>query len=267
MMNNGEGAQTENLESSANNNAEQTPQVLDLDGVSEFKFQGETFTPNRLTEVYQGYQKYGETSKYVEEDKTYWANVFHDIDKVVKNPQRLDEFKSTYPERFWSLLDRQMGSNRQAQDSQSNNQPGVPKEFLEKFQTIEHRLQAFEQEKYQAQVEAASAKIDAILPTLLTKYELADEDKVLFEAEKLLAKGHKMTDAAWERLVREDHERTTKKADKVYQAKLKEQITKGKQGADIGPGGTTPGQAPKRARTFAEAESQMIASLKAGGAR
>lgn len=270
MMNNGEGAQNQTPESSGAENAEQTAaEILDLDGVSQFKFQGETFTPDRLTEVYQGFQKYGETSKYVEQDKNYWDNVQHDIEKVLKNPQRIGEFKQLYPERFHKLLDMAMGSSRQATETPANTQTpnALPKEVLDDIQGMKQKLSAFEQEKYQAQVEAASAKIDSILPKLLTKYELADEDKILFEAEKLLSKGHKLTDATWERLAREDHERTSKKSDKFYQAKLKEQITKGKQGADTGVGGTTPGQAPVRARTFADAETQMVAHLKSGGAR
>lgn len=239
-------------------------QIVDLDGLSSFKYQGNTYTPDQLLDIFQGYQKYGETSAYVSEDEKYWSNVFVDIEKVVRDPNLTDAFKQTYPKRFHAFLDREL--NRSQQGQGSARQPGespeskmqLPPELMEKL----NRVDAMEQYIHRAEVEAASAKIDALLPPLLQKYELADEDKVLMAAEKLLSRGQKLTDAAWERLVREDHERTQKRADKVYEAKLKSQLKKGEEGRDTGPGGATPGQAPVKPRTFAEAQAAMIASMR-----
>jgi len=78
-----------------------------------------------------------------------------------------------------------------------------------------------------------------------------------------LAKGQKLSDAAWERLVRESHEGISKKADQFYANKMKAQLDKGKQGKDIGAGGVTPGQAPRKPRNFDEAREQMLEHLKA----
>ena len=260
-----ETANTETHASGASESAPQTTQeILDLDGVSNFKFQGQTYTPDQFQEIYQGYQKYGEASKYMEEDQRYQANVEHDIEKVLRNPARIDEFKQTYPERYHKYLDRVLNSNQRG--TENSGQAGqLPKEVMDKLSSYEQRIAMQEQRAFQSDVAAASAKIDAILPNLLSKYEMADQDKVLFEAEKILSKGGKLTDAAWERIVREDHERMTSKADKVYQAKLKAQVTKGKQGADTGPGGATPGGAPVMPKTFAQAQEAMIASLRQRG--
>jgi predicted component of type VI protein secretion system len=255
-----------NTESTGDMSSAQTQQeILDLDSVSSFKFQGETYTPSQLAEIQQGYQRYGEASKYIEEDQRYWANVEHDIEKVLKNPARADEFKQVYPERFHKILDKYLGSSqRSAQDSGETSHQ-LPREIGEKLTAYEQRLRQFEEKAYQADVAAASAKIDAILPNLLKKYELADQDKVLFEAEKLLNKGGKLTDAVWERLVREDHERVTSRADKFYQAKLKNQLNQGQKGKDMGAGGSTPGSAPVKPKTFAQAQEALIASLRERG--
>lgn len=259
-LNNGQ-TQTQNQESTATTEvAEQTSQGLDLDGVSSFRFQGEEFTPDRLAEIYQGFKKYGETSKYVDEDKNYWSNVFVDIDRVLKDPSRAEEFKRVYPERFHAILDRSLKSTQSAQPQAPQSQNGLPKELVEKLSKVD----TLEQRLYQADVAAASAQIDAILPPLLKKYELADEERVLARAEQILSSGQKLTNATWERLAREDHERTSKRTDKYYEAKLKEQLKKGQAGQDIGAGGSTPGQAPVKPKTFDQAREAMIAHMRSG---
>lgn len=258
-----DGVGTGNTESLGDVSSEQAHQVIDLDSVSNFKFQGETYTPDQLAEIRQGYQKYGEASKYIEEDQRYWANVEHDIDKVLKNPARADEFRQVYPERFHKILDKYLGSSQRSATVQGETNQ-LPREIGEKLSAYEQRLKAFEEKAFQADVAAASAKIDAILPNLMKKYELADQDKVLFEAEKFLNKGGKLTDAVWERLAREDHERTSSRADKFYQAKLKNQINQGQKGKDIATGGSSPGNAPPK-YTMAQAQEAMIASLKQRG--
>ena len=236
--------------------------LIDLDGHSSFKYQGNTYTQDQFAEIYQGYEKYGETSKYVNEDKEFSSNVLVDIDKVLQNPSLQGEFKRVYPERYHAFLDRELNRSQQGRDSSVVNPQSqttqLPKEVMDRL----GRVDALEQRLYQADVAAASAKIDAILPSLMSKYELADEGKVLMEAEKVLGRGQKLTDAAWERLVREDHEKTQKRADKHYEAKLKSQMQKGQQGQDVGPGGATPGQSPVKPKTFAEAQAAMINHLR-----
>lgn len=263
-MNENDRVSTENLASTGAEAPTQTPEALDLDGVSQFKWQGQTYTPDQFTEVFQGYQRYGETSKYVNEDQRYWANVNHDIEKVLKNPARADEFKQVYPERFHSYLDRLLNSNQRA-DGNQDKTGQLPREINEKLSAYEQRLKAFEDKAFQSDVSAASARIDAILPNLLKKYELADQDKILFEAEKFLNKGGQLTDAVWERLAREEHERVTTRADKFYQAKLKTQLQQGEKGKDTGPGGASPGGAPVKPKTFAQAQEAMIESLRQRG--
>lgn len=240
-------------------------QGIDLDAASSWKFQGETYTPDQWTEIHSKANQYGEASKYIEEDKRYWANVNYDIEKVLKDPSRAEDFKQVYPERFHVLLDRVLNSNQRQDVVQGETNNVLPREIGEKLSDYERRLQQFEQKAFQAEVQAASARIDAILPNLLKKYELADQEKVLFEAEKFLNKGGKLTDAVWERLVREDHQRTTARADKFYQAKLKSQLTQAEKGKDTGAGGATPGAAPVKPKSLSEAGDRLIAHLKRQG--
>ncbi len=248
----------------SNTEAPQTQAEIDLDGHSTFKYQGQTYTQDQFAEIVQGYSKFGEASKYMEEDQKYSANVLVDIEKVLQNPNLISTFKSTYPERYHAYLDRELsraGQGQNSQNTQTNQQQQqsqqLPREVMDRLMKVD----GLEQRLYQADVQAASAQIDATLPPLLAKYELADEDKILHEAEKILGRGQKLTPATWERLAREDHEKTQKRADKFHEAKLKAQLDKGKKGQDIGVGGATPGQAPVK-RNFAQAQDAMIQHLK-----
>lgn len=230
------------------------PSTVNLDGLSEFEFQGQKLTPDRLQEVFQGYER----AKGVANEDRYWANLDTDIDSVIADPKLAERFKSVYPEKFHRILDRELARS-QGQSQQSTPQ-ALPKEFTSKVDKLEQAL-------HQMAVESANAKLDALLPKLYEKYPMAIEDQVLARAESLLSQGMKLTDQTWERLAKESHELATKKADAFYKKQLEKQTEKGLAGRDVPPGGVAPGRAPNKPRTFAEAESAMIEHLKANGIR
>lgn len=240
--------------------APETP-VTDIDGLSEFTFQGEKYTPERLHKMFNEHQTYATQVKEFGDHKKYYDNLDVDLESVLKDPNLADKFRQTYPKSFHGLLDKLLGTRRQDQAPSQTAQPSLPKELLTEFEQMKGRLNYHEQRAYQAEVQAANAKIDAILPPLFKKYEMANEDQVFTRAEGILAGGQKLTEKTWERIVRESHEVAAKKADQYHGAKLKTQLEKGQRGQDVGPGGATPGQAPQKPRTFAEAQEAMIASM------
>lgn len=232
------------------------PTITSLDSLSEFEFQGEKFTPDRFQEVYQGYKSYGEKVKQSQAEERYWANLDTDIESVLADPNLAEKFKSIYPEKFHRVLDRVLGSNKSTQQT-----PGLPKEYmakLSKVDQLEHSIQ-------QMAVEAANAKLDAILPKLYDKYPLANEDQVLARAEAMLSQGMKLNDAAWERIAKESHEHVSKKADAYYKKQLQAQQEKGQLGKDAPAGGQPAGRAPQKPRTFDEAREAALAHLKSQG--
>ncbi len=242
--------------------APEAPQSTDLDGLSEFTFQGEKYNPERLGQIFGEWKTHGEKLKEYEKEIQFANNLQTDLDNVLGDPRLAEKFKSIYPQKYHAILDRYMRANAQPQAQSQPAQPSLPKEFLGEFDQVKNRLQFFEERAYQAEVATANAKLDAVLPPLFKKFEMANEDQVYARAEAFLQGGQKLTDKTWERLVRESHEAMQKKADQVYGAKLKSQLEKGQRGADVGPGGATPGQAPVKPRTFAEAQEAMLASLR-----
>ncbi len=234
------------------------PQITSLDSLSEFEFQGEKLTPDRLQEVFQGYKTLSEKQKTYAAEERYWSNLDTDIENVIADPSLVERFKAVYPEKFHRILDRALGGTRQ---QSQNTQGQLPREYLAKLSKVDQ----LEQSLHQMAVESANAKLDAILPPLYDKYPLANEDQVLAKAEAMLSQGMQLTKPAWERLVKESHEYVSKKADAHYKKQLQTQLDKGQSGRDAGPGGAAPGKAPVKARTFDEAREAMTAHLKGQG--
>jgi hypothetical protein len=247
--------------------APEANQGVDLDGLSEFTFQGEKYNPERLHQMFSEHKTYSQQVQEYQKNKQFEDNLEIDLENVLQDPRLADKFKATYPKRYHTILDKFLQANgrAQAQGTPAQAQPSaLPKEFMSEFEQMKDRLRFHEDRAYQAEVQSASAKLDAMLPPLFKKYEMANEDQVYTRAEALLQQGQKLTEKTWERLVRESHDAMQKKADQVYGAKLKTQIEKGQRGADVGPGGATPGQAPVKPRTFDEAREAMLASLRRG---
>lgn len=255
-----------NLQNPAPESAAPAPaQVTDIDGLSEFTFQGEKFTPDRLAQVYSEYRNLSESQKSYAQEQKFLENIEADLDHVIKDPGLAQKFKELYPKKFHGLVDRVLRTG-QASAQPSNAQPSLPPEVQARLDQMSQRLQFFEDRNYQAEVNVATSQIDKITEPLFQKYPLANAYEVFSRAEGMSAAKQKITDKTWERLIRENHETEEKKFDQHQGAKLKQQIEKGRRGADTGPGGSAPGQAPRKARTIGEATEEMLKHLQHQGA-
>lgn len=241
--------------------ATQQPSITSLDSLSEFEFQGQKLTPDRLQEVFNGYKTLSERQKAYEGEEKFIKNLDADIEAVLENPALADKFKSTYPEKYHRVLDRVMAR----MNPQAQSQSTLPKSFLDEFGQLKSGYEQLQKHLHQMAVESANAKLDATLPKLWEKFPLANEDQVLAKAEAFLAQGGKLTEQTWERLAKESHEFVSKKADAFYKKQLGTQLEKGQMARDVGPGGAAPGKAPVKVKTFADAEKAMIEHLKSQG--
>lgn len=242
-----------------------TPSVTSLDSLSEFEFQGERLTPERLQEVFNQNRQLSEAQQKYASEERFLSNLDADLEAVIENPALAQKFKSIYPAKYHGIVDRALA--KISPQSQSTEKPGLPREFLDEFGRVKQGYEQLQNQLHQIAVESAAAKIDAILPKMYEKYPLAVEDTVLGRAEAFAAQGGKLTEQVWERFVKESHAAVQKKTDAFYKTQLNRQIEKGTQAQDAGPGGATPGKAPKQLKTFADAEKAMIEHLKGMGAQ
>ncbi len=251
---------TENVDAPA-----PAPQPTDIDGISEFKFQGQSYTPEGLAKLLNEHrtnsQKLEESAKY----RDYAENLEVDLEKVVNDPRLAAEFKKIYPKQYHAVVDRFIGQRPPA--SQETAQSTLPKEVQDRIDRLEQKLGEYDQQTHRAQVATSEAYLQKTVDPLFTKYPYADTEAarnaVFIKADQMIQQGYKMNEAAWDRLVKDTHLAIKKQADTLRQRELKEQLEKGKGAQDTGAGGSAPGQAPAKARTFAEATQEALRQIKA----
>lgn len=237
------------------------PTVADIDGFTEFKFQGKSYTPENLAKMFKDYEEKAQVAERASDYEKYLDNVTIDIEAVLQDPRLADKFKETYPKPFHALLDRELKRQGRQDASPTQDTQGIPKEVLSKINALESKVSRYERLAHEADIEKQDAYLQKTVDPLFAKYEFANQDAVWAKAQMLSEQGYNMTPAAWERLIKENHDAIQKRAEERHQAKLKEQMEKGKSAQDTGAGGSAPGQAPKRAKTIAEATDDLVAHL------
>src|SRR6185503_17522123 len=125
------------------------PQVTDIDGLSEFTFQGEKYTPEKWHKIYSEYQTYSQQAKEWTEEKKYIDNLETDLATVLERPELAQQFKATYPQKYHAILDKALGKAGQTQASTNNAQAPLPKEFMSEFEKVKQRLAFHEQRAYE----------------------------------------------------------------------------------------------------------------------
>lgn len=255
---------TQGTAAAIDTSAQQTPQpeqVLDLDGVSKFTVSGQEYTPEQLSKIFNEHKRFSEDQSSYSKNKIYYDNLQIDLRNVKADPSLVDRFKEQYPKEFHKYLDVIIEEKRQEQAA-APQAAGLPKEFLNEFGQLKSQLSSVMQENHQAKVEASLAKIDTLLKPLMDKFDMALEDQVLARAETVLNAGGKVSDKMWERFARESHETNEKRWNDRQAAKMKIQTDKGQRARDTAQGGHSPGHAPVQPRTFAEAEAEMMKSMR-----
>lgn len=247
--------------------ASQAPEVLDLDKVERFKFDGREMTPKEAKLAWMRLQDYTsktqelakdrETLKEYQSEKQFVDNLYTDLQNVKNNPGLADQFRQIYPDKFHTYLDI-----LQAQQSQpSQNGPAhlaANPELLSMKKELSEVKNYFQEQR----VQAAEAQIDAIVSKLSPKYPLADEETVLVRARAANDQGVKVTPEVWEEIYKGVNEKNAARYKQHYEKQVKEQQAANSNGKDIGKGGGTPGAAPKK-RSFDEATRDAIAELSA----
>ena len=233
--------------------------VLELETVDKFKWGGSEYTPDDLQNAFFRQSDYtkktmelAEQRKNLESQQKFFDNFFIDAETVRQNPDLAAKFKQTYPESFHDKLDMYL-----KQAGTGSDTPKPDKDLLEKLSKMEEKYSklegSFDQlttEAHEREVAASEKYLDSLFDTLGKKYEYADEDAIIQKAMHLLEENkkhgtnYKMTDAAWDRLFKQDHDARQKKYTELYQKQMNAQIEKSHKASDVGVGGTAPGQKP-----------------------
>lgn len=242
------------------NGQQLTPQeILDLDKVEKFKFQGKEWNPKDFRNSYLMHQDYTKKTQEISQERKFVSNLQYDLDNVKNDPSLASEFKRVYPEKFHKFLDYVV--SKQPDNVQRNPEMDEIKREISEFRS-------YREELAEQKIEAIQAELDSKFSKLSEKYTFADEDTVISKAQILLERlkddqGAKarITDAQWDMLWKSVHDRNKGIADKNYGTKINKQQQANLKGRDVPSGGGIPGHAPKKPRTIKEASDFALEEL------
>lgn len=236
--------------------------IAELERIERFKFQGKEYTPKELGALLakekeqeraftQKMQSLAEERRQWESSRTanqkYDDALAFDLEKVRQNPQLAQEFIRTYPESYHRHLKAVLTSNSQGQ-SQQQGTPQIPLELMSEVQQLRTYVQGQE-------VAKAEVEIERDLTKALSQYKYASRKEVLadiFEfhnslpADPVTGRKPPVPFEMWTRAAEASHNDRVEWG-KTYQKDLQQQQKQANSKArDVGSGGGTPGQAPKK---------------------
>ncbi len=231
-------------------------QVLELDKLEKFKWNGKVLTPKDLKSMAMMQSDYTKKTQELSSERKYWDNLNFDLKNVKNNPALVEEFKKEYPEKFHGFLDfvARQDSQQASADVSHETKPQEP------TQVNDPRLEEVYKHYQEQKLELAKSKIDSLFDKMGSKYPDADEEKVLARAQ-LMYEMHKKDphnhlrpdDKKIEELFKMEHEGFNKKLSERQSKLLNEQKKANDLGKGPGAGGGIPGQAPRMAKTIKEA--------------
>lgn len=229
-----------------------TPDLLELDKHERFKLDGKEWTRKDLTASIMRQSDYTRKTQEIAEERKYYDNLNHDLAAIRENPALEAKFREIYPEKFHQFLDYV----RAAQPAGKQE----PKPEAQLDPKIASRIDQLEKLVTEDKVTALEAKLEVQDQKFSSKYPMADIEAVYARAQAEHSKGNKLSEAKWEELWKADHERHQKRYEAHYKKQVETQKAAIRKSKDMGPGGGTPGQAPKKTMLKNVAEEYLASN-------
>lgn len=233
--------------------------IVDLGKLPKFKWNGKTLTAKELQNMAMMQSDYTKKTQEISQNKKYYENLYHDLNYIKNNPDKVEEFRKVYPKSFHSYLDSVMADLAQTTKPQGEA-PTEQKTAPDKSQTVDPRFDEVYNFYKEQRQQSTQEKVDALFDRLTTKFPNADEEKVISRVQILRELSKKdpsnykePNDQEVEKLFKQDHEAFEKRLQDHTKRILDEQRKANARGRAPGPGGAIPGQAPKIAKSIREA--------------
>lgn len=222
----------------------------DLDKAEKVRWEGKEYTPDQFRKLMMFQSDYTKKMQTISEEKKYISSLRYDLQAVRGNPKLAAEFMKIYPKEFHAYLDDVMPQDWKTKQSDESNLPPEIKEKLERFDSYIKDQEVSREE----------ANIEKITSSLAQKYPDAIEDVVLARAQAIVEQGHNLTREDWDKLYKTSHDFMVKKMAEKQNKQFDAQKNANLRGRGIGPGGGTPGQAPRK-MSMKEATEAAIQDL------
>lgn len=240
------------------------PSLLDLDKQERFRFEGREWTRDQLRKAYLRQEDYSRKTQELAETRKFSDNFATDLRAVMKDPSLFEQLQRIYPKEYVAHAKEVLNDLKGLRpDAQSQTAQQKDPEFLQ----LRDEFQALKAERAAQGVEQVQQWLNSTYSTLEKKYPYARPKEVTVDAEGMALGGTKITAEVLEKLFKANDAELKAKWDANYKAKIDEQLTIGKKGRDLGPGGGVPTSGPKNPRTMKEARDAMLADAAAGTLR
>ena len=245
------------------------PSLTDLDKLERFRFAGREWTPKELKSAHLMHSDYTKKTQELAETRKYADNFAADLQTVLSDRARLEEFRRIYPKEFVAVAERILAG----QPGQPNASPAQPtstdplKDHPE-FLRMRGELNEWKQEKEKAEIAANQSWLDNQFATLSKRYPFADHEVVTARAEVAMRNGTQLKpddagQSVLEKLFKQNDAEVKARWEKHYKEKVNQQLEAGKRGRDVGSGGGTPTGAPKGFKTIKEATAAFLNDIQA----
>lgn len=259
--------------------AKSPQEIADLAKLSKFMLDGKEYTYDelkkermRLEDYTRKTQELAEKRKTFETESKYAVNFDKDLEVLMAQPWRADEFRKLYPKEYHRHADKierlykqapALWSTSETQDQgqqRSTQQPDIKKLIEE---TVSERLRPMEEKEARDAERTYLAEMDARETKLMQKYKRANKFEVYAAAEYLSKEGEdgqpkQLADQDWEKLFKDSHERTVAMIKEARADEFNQQKQANKQLKDVQSGGGVPGEAPVVPRSLKEAKEHFL---------
>jgi hypothetical protein len=247
----------------------QAPDVVDLDKLERFRFGGKEYSKDDWSKEWESsrlrYSDYTKKTQEVAEARKYAENFSADLVWVAEDPQsRIEQLKKVYPKQYVDAAERLLSRVSSPSAQQPKATSSLPPELKQVMDEVSEWKQSVrEQEK-----RAALTQIEGLHQQYSSKYPYADADvvdtRVMLALEDLKMTKEELSrelPRIYEQAYKQHNDQLLAKAQSREKAKVEEQVKAGKAARDTGPGGTTPGQAPKKYGRLSEVGEDLMRAI------
>lgn len=254
--------QQESSESSGKSVQEIKDDLVELERIEKFKFQNKEYSAKELaTLIKRGEdtkkeytrltQQIAERERSEKEEEKFRLNYKQDVKSVRENPALALEFFKVYPEKYHKLLEEDLKSSSpvpEQEQRQQSSAPQIPFEILNDLHFLKSKFQKQEEER-------ASLQIDRDLNNAVKEYDFADREQVMNrvsiwhkeQMDKDPSNGFiPVPEKVWKEFAEMSHNHEKAKYEARYNQQVTQQKEANKKAQDVGPGGATPANAPRR---------------------
>lgn len=253
-------SQNETKDLSGDKSPEEAKELLDLDKLEKFRFNGREWSSKDLKNAHLMHSDYTKKTQEISRERQYVDNFKYDLKTVLSNPSKLEELRKIYPKQYVEhaehILSLMGKSNQQTPNPDSASDPRLLSELNELKGTVSEWKEA----QKNAEVEKIQSWLDNQFSSLSKKYPYANQDAITMRAQYLSDNGTKIDGTTLDKLFKSNNEEVKALMDKMYKEKATKQLEVGNRGKDIGAGGGIP-SSPAKKMKLNDVKNQILKEI------